>query len=226
MGKGEKEFLKAIRLNPDYPAAHDAYVYFLTARERYAEAGIEIEKAFALDPASPFIQTDKGFALYYAGHYDRAISALKDVQLRYPTFPLSWIWLGRAYQEKKKFPECQNAYRMALIKDSVWPVALAASGFVYGITGQHAEAEMRLQQMTDLMKRRYVTPYGMALVYAGLKNKDKTFEWLNQAYSQRTNWLVWLKQDPRWSFIKNDPRYLALLQKIGLNSEKSPEKRD
>ncbi len=206
--------------------AYDAYVYYLTARERYAEAGVEIEKAFALDPASPFIQTDKGFALYYAGHYDRAISALKDVQIRYPAFPLSWIWLGRAYQEKKNYPECLNAYRMALIKDSVWPVALAASGFVYGITGQYAEAEMRLKQMTDLTKRRYVTPYAIALVYAGLKDKDKTFEWLNQAYSQRTNWLVWLKQDPRWGFIKNDPRYISLLQKIGLNSETPPEKRN
>jgi predicted Zn-dependent protease len=119
--KAENEFLTAIRLNPGYPIAHDANVYLLTARERYAEASVELEKAMSLDPSSAFIQTDKGFSLYYAGHYDRAIAALKDVHIRYPAFPLSWIWLGRAYEEKKNYPESINAYQMALKKDTYEP---------------------------------------------------------------------------------------------------------
>ncbi len=224
--KAEREFLKAIQINPEYPLAHDAYVYFLTARERFAEAGVEMEKAYSLDPASAFIQTDRGFALYYAGHYERAIPVLKDVLVRYPTFPLAYLWLGRSYQEKKNYPESIGAYKMALIKDSVWPVALAASGFVYGLTGQYAEAEKILEQMAALKNRRYVTPYAIALLYAGMKNKDKTLEWLNQAFTERTNWMVWLKLDPRWAFIKNDQRYISLIQKMGLNPEETPEKRD
>lgn len=100
-GKAENEFLHAIQLNPDYPLAHDAYVYLLTARERYAEASLEMEKALNLDPSSAYIQTDKGFSLYYARHYNQAIAALMDVHIRYPEYPLSWLWLGRAYQEKK-----------------------------------------------------------------------------------------------------------------------------
>lgn len=222
----EKEFLTAIRMNPDYPLAHDAYVYFLTARERYAEAGVQIEKAYSLDPASAFIQTDQGFALYYAGHYDRAISVLKEVLVRYPAFPLACLWLGRSYQEKKNYPEAIHAYQMALKKDSAWPVAQAAIGFIYGETGHQVEAEKRLKQMTELMDRRYVTPYGMALLYAGMKNKDKTFFWLNRAYAERANWLVWLKQDPRWAYIKNDPRYIALQKKIGIIQETVPLSKD
>ncbi len=224
--KAEEEFLTAIRLKPEYPLAHDAYAYFLTARERYAEAAVEIEKAYMLDPASAFIQTDRGFTLFYAGQYDRAIPVLKEVLIRYPRFPLAWLWLGRTYQEKKMFPESITAFGMAMNKDSAWPVALAARGFVYGISGQRAEAEKRLKQMTDLMKHRYVTPYAIALVYAGMKNKDKTFEWLNRAYTERTNWLVWLKQDPRWVYLKNDLRYLSLLQKIGLSPETPSIRKD
>ena len=223
--KAEREFLTAIRLNPEYPLAHDAYVYFLTARERFAEAGVQMEKASSLDPASAFIQTDRGFALYYAGYYDRAIPVLKDVLVRHPGFPLAYLWLGRSYQEKKNYPESLGAYKMALSKDSVWPVALAAGGFVYGLSGQHAEAEKTLNRMKALMSRRYVTPYAIALLYAGMKDKNKTLEWLNRAFSERTNWMVWLKLDPRWAFIKNDPGFISLIQKMGLNRE-TPVKRD
>lgn len=133
-------------------------------------------------------------------------------------------WKGLSGE--KKYSECLIAYQKSLVKDPSWPVAVAATGFVFGITGQKAEAEKRLQQMKELMKTRYVTPYAMALVYASLRNKDKTFEFLNRAYAQRSHWLVWLKQDPRWAYIKTDPRYLALIQKIGLNSTNIPLKRD
>jgi hypothetical protein len=95
-------------------------------------------------------------------------------------------------------------------------VAYAAIGNVYGIMGQTAYSKKILDTMYALAGARYVTPYGIALVYAGSGDIENTFKNLDKAFSDRANWLVWLKQDPRWTIVSGDRRYDVLIRKIGL----------
>jgi len=212
----ELTFLTAIRLNPHYVQAFDSYGYYLTAMGRFPEARQAFQKALELDPLSPAVATDMGFNLYYSRSYTQAVSTLRSALEINRRSPLAHLWLGRSYQEQKRYKEAIEEYTHTLngIKD--WPVALAAIGYVYGISGQKVMAEKTLADMKTLARSKYVTPYGIALIYASLNEKDQAFEWLNKAYEERSNWLVWLKLDPRWAPVSHDKRYDALVKKIGL----------
>ena len=222
----ETEFLKAIRLNKNYALAYDSYGYYLTSRERFPESRVAIEKALQLDPLSAFINTDIGFNLCYTQKYDRAIESLKATLELYPTFPLAHLWLGRAYQEQKMYKESILQFQQALKSNPNWPVALAAIGYVYGISGQRQEAMNVLGKMYSIADSIFVTPYGMALIYAGMDDRENAFKWLDKAYENKSHWLVWLKLDPRWTVLHSDKRFAVLINKMGLGNNISPSKRN
>ena len=95
---------------------------------------------------------------------------------------------------------------------------VAGMGNIYGIAGQKAEAEKTLDSLHQMSSKKYVTPYGVALVYAGLGETDKVFEYLEKAYDDRSNWLIWLKLDPRWDSVRSDKRFTELVRRVGLPS--------
>jgi hypothetical protein len=97
-----------------------------------------------------------------------------------------------------------------------WPIALSVLGNVYGVSGDKASAQKILDTLAELSSKKFVSSYGVATVYTGLGEKDKAFQWLNKAYDERSNWLVWLKADPRWAPLKTDKRYTALVNRVGL----------
>jgi adenylate cyclase len=212
----EQEFRIAISLNPNYEIAYDYYGYYLTAMKRYDEAKVILQKAAALDPLSVHISTDMGFSFYYSGDYDLATKKLQSTLLMDPKYMLAHLWLGRTYQAKKIYPEAINEYKTALAAAVNWPVALAAIGNVYGISGDKQAAQRVLDTLSALSARKYVTSYGVALVYAGLDQKDQAFSSLNKAFEERSNWLVWLKTDPRLASLRLDKRYAQLVNNIGL----------
>ena len=211
-------------MNPHYAPAYDSYAYLLTARERFSEAKMAMDKALQLDPLSPQINTDKGFSLFYTKEYDQAMMVLRNSLAIEPRNALAHIWLGRVYQEKKMYKDAIGEYEKTLIGIKDWPVALAAIGYVYGIIGQKPEAEKMLIRLREVSGSRYVTPYGVALIYASINDRDKTFEYLDKAFEEKSNWLVWLKQDPRWVVVSDDPRYQNLVAKVGLLKKNPPVK--
>jgi TolB-like protein/Tfp pilus assembly protein PilF len=212
----ETHFKEAIKLNPNYATAHHWYSVYLTASERHPEALAEIQRAQELDPLSLIIATDIGFESYYSGQYDQAIKQLQFVLEMKPDFPLAHLWLGRAYQEKAMYDEAVAEYQKAEAALQNWVPAKAAIGNAYGLWGKKAKAQRVLDELNELAKQRYVTPYGTALVYAGLGEKDQAFAALDEAYRQRSHWLVWLKLDPRWAQLRTDPRFAELVRRIGL----------
>lgn len=212
----EEGFRKAISLNPNYALAYDWYGYYLTSMKRYDEARAALDKAAELDPLSIAIKTDIGFSTYYNGQYDSAIKLLNDALQMNPVFPLAKLWMGRCYQAKKMYPEAIAEFRDAIKASSQWPVAYAQIGSVYGVAGNKEGALQILDTLSALAKNEYVTSYGVALVYAGLDNKEEAFHWLNKAYDERTNWLVWLNTDPRWVLMRPDKRFTELVAKVGL----------
>lgn len=97
-----------------------------------------------------------------------------------------------------------------------WPVSLAARGFVAAVSGSTEEAQAILATLQRQRRSRFVTSYGMALVHAGLGCGDEAFHWLDEAFKERSSWLVWLRLDPRWSALRGDRRFVALVSRLRL----------
>jgi TolB-like protein/Tfp pilus assembly protein PilF len=214
--ESEMEFKRAIELNPNYATAHEWYSYYLLAMGRMEQAWTEVNRARELDPLSVVISTDVGFNYFYRHDYDGAISQLRQTLAVSPKFPLAHLWLGRAYQQKKMYAEAIDEFNKTDEALPGWVVTLAGTGNAYGESGHQAEAKQVLIRLDQMSRGKYVTPYGVALVYAGLDDKDQAFAWLNKAYEGRNHWLVWLNRDPRWDGLRSDPRFADLKKRIGL----------
>jgi len=210
----EAEFRQAVALNPNYAAAHDWYSYFLTAVGRPEEALVEIRRAQEIDPLSLVISTDIGFQLYYQKRYDEAISQLRKTLQMNPKFPLAHLWLGRAYQQKQMYEEAIAEYRETDAALPDWVVTLAAIGNVEGVAGKRRAARDILAKLNTLAQKKYVTPYGVALVYDGLGEKDQALSWLDKALDDRSHWLVWIRLDPRWDAIRDEPRFKRIVSRV------------
>jgi TolB-like protein len=214
--EAENEFKKAIELNPNYATAHDWYSYYLVAMGRFDDAWKEASRAHELDPLSVTISTDLGFNYFYRHDYDQAIGQLRSTLSVSPHFPLAHLWLGRAYQQKKMYSEAIDEFNKTDAALPGWVVTIAGMGNAYGEWGHRADAEQILASLDEMTRSKYVTPYGIALVYAGLGDKNQAFIWLNKALEGRSHWLVWLNRDPRWEGLRSDPRFAALAKRVGL----------
>ena len=212
----EREFRHAISLNPNYPTAHHWYSVYLTAMQRFEEASQEIRRAQQLDPTSLVINTDIGFELYYARRYDEALRQLQTVLDMNKEFPLAHLWLGRVYQQKRMYNDALEEFKNTERGVSGWVVAIAAAGNAYALSGDADEARALLKQLDELSRSKYVTPYGEALIWAGLGDRNQAFSWLNKAIADRSHWLVWLKIDPRRDAIRSDARLDELVRRVGL----------
>ncbi|MGZ6081692.1 MAG: tetratricopeptide repeat protein, partial [Myxococcaceae bacterium] len=167
------------------------------------------------DPLSAAIATDVGFELFYAGKVEPAIVQLRDVLRTSPAFLLAHLWLGRVLEARGDTPAALAEYTEVERGQPDWPVTLAAMGHLFGTSGRSEQARGMLVRMQRLASSRYVTPYGIALVHAGLGQTDEAFLWLSRAVDERSHWLVWLSLDPRFEDLRGDPRFPALLQRMG-----------
>jgi serine/threonine protein kinase/Flp pilus assembly protein TadD len=214
--QAEREFRRAVELNPNAPLAHEWYAYLLTAMERPEEARAEIDRGQKLDPLSVAINTDMAFTYYYSGHPEEAIRFAKTALEMNPKFPIAHFWLGRIYTSQGHYEEALAEFTAVGALRS-WQPTMAALGFLYGVWGKHAEARKILDEFGALAKQnRYLSSYAVALVYVGLGNRPMTFAELERAYAERSHWLVWLKLDPRWDSVRADPRFKDLVRRVGL----------
>ncbi len=212
----EKEFRRAIELNPSNALGHQWYAYLLMATGRPKESLAEVDVAKRLDPLSVPIHTDQAYMLYY----DRQIAAaLKQVGMALemdPKFPIGHFWLGRIYTMQGKFADAEAEFEK--IGDlRTWAPAMAAMGFLYGKWGKPEKAGRILEEFSEMAKEgKYTSPYAIAVVSAGLGDKEQALAYLDKAYSERSNWLVWLNNDPRWDIVRAEPRFKELVRKVGL----------
>lgn len=209
-----QEFVRAIELNPNDPVSHQWYAVYLLASGYPDRAFDEIQRAHRLDPLSLAINTDIGFHHYYNGRYVEAASQLQSVLDMNSDFLLAHLWLARTLLEMRRFDAALAETAVAEGKARDWPVLVAARGFTYAMAGRAEEAQAVLREMDALAKQRFVTAYGIALVHAGLWHKDEAFSWLDRAFEERSHWLVWLRLDPRWTSLRDDPRFAKLIEKI------------
>ena len=213
----EEGFQRAIALDPSYILAHHWYALCLTAIGKTNEAVTQMEKARELDPLSTRINADLGMAYLSAGKYDQAIAQEeKTLELNSKSSGARWI-RGMAYQQKKMYEQAIIDYRSALELSPGNPNYLAALGHVYASSGNTTAAHNILDTLFVGNKKEPVSPFFFALVYAGLNDKEKALEWLQQAYVEKSGSVRYLKMEPRLQNLRNETRYVALMQKIGLD---------
>jgi tetratricopeptide (TPR) repeat protein len=158
-----------------------------------------------------------GFLLHYSYEQDRAEEELRKALEMNPQFPLAHLFLGRVYQAKGLYEQAIAEYQ-ATGPLREWVPTVAGIGYVYGIQGKRQEALQVLSNLEARSKKEYVTAYAVALVHAALGDKDQAFAWLEKGVEERTHWLVWLKRDLRWEPIRSDPRFEALIKRVGFPS--------
>jgi tetratricopeptide (TPR) repeat protein len=130
-------------------------------------------------------------------------------------FPPAHLWLGRTYQELGRFDDAIAEFRNVEERIREWPVSMAARGYIAGVADRTDEARNILAEMEGLAARKFVTSYGVALVQAGLGQNEAAFASLNKAFDERSNWLVWLRLDPRWNGVRSDTRFVELVGRMG-----------
>jgi len=213
----EKEFKRALELNPRYATAHQWYGGYFETMGRYDEALAERKLAQELDPFSLVINFEAGLALYFARNYDQAIDQFQKTLELDPNFLPAHGSLAAAYEQKGMYDKATAEFKDLTFKGSEWRMGLAMLGHIYAVSGKKDEALAVLNQLKDGSSQEYVPANSIALVYAGLGDKDQAFAWLEKAYEERAFAISQgLKRDPRWDNLRSDPRYADLLRRIGL----------
>jgi tetratricopeptide (TPR) repeat protein len=213
--EAERGFLQAIKLQPSYAPAHQWYSSYLIALERFDEAIAEATRTQELEPLSFTASAHLGWILYLAGQNDRAIEqGTKILELDPNAFP-ALRYRGLAYEQKGMYREAIADFQKG-VKLSGSPLMLALLGHAYAAAGEKINAQNVLKDLMDLQERRYVSPYTIAAIYAGLGEKDQAFKWLEKAFEQGDIWLMNLKVDPVFKGLRSDPRYPDLLVRTRL----------
>ena len=219
----ESDFQQAIKLNPKYPTAHQWYASYLMQMGKFSRAKAEIEEAHKLDPLSPIITANHGLYSYYEHNYDDAIAVYKQGLKSDPDFWVARHYLALAYVQKGMYNESIAELR-TLIKAPAGPIpdkviesemeASSSLGFVYGMAGKTAEARDILAKLQALSQRRYISGIYFAIIYAGLKDKQHTVQYLNEAFQSRQPGLVLIRIDPMFEWLRSDPKFQEFVKRF------------
>jgi TolB-like protein/Tfp pilus assembly protein PilF len=214
----EREFKRGLELNPNYATGHFYFANYLLVRGQFQNALAEARHAKALDPVSLTAGSNTAMALYYGGQHDQAIAQCLQVLETDPTFARSYEDLGRAYWEKGMRREAIRAFKRAVTYSGRGSLYMAELAHAYAMSGRLEDAVTLLKELTELARKRYVSPYAFALVYTGMGNKDQAFAWLEKAYEERASALPFLKTNPTLATLRSDSRFQALVRRMNLES--------
>jgi TolB-like protein/Tfp pilus assembly protein PilF len=217
--EARKEFERALRLRPEYATAHQFYGYYLTAVGRLDDAIAERKKALELDPISPLLNSALGEAYYHARRFDVTIEQNKKALELDPSYAIALVNIGRAYEQMGMHPQAQAAFQRILTAAPEDPAILSLMGHEYAVSGDKANADKILATLTKLSSKKYVPAIYFAVIYAGLGRKDDAFRWLDRAYDERCEYLVYLGTEPLADPLRGDPRFAKLLSRIGMGPE-------
>jgi serine/threonine-protein kinase len=212
----EREFQRALELNPSNAAAHHSYSRLLVAMGRVDDALAEIERSAALDPVSPILKANTAMILYFGRRYDEAIEQLHGTLELDSSFDVAQWGLGLAYEQKGLYPQAITIMEKAVALSERDANALGSLGHLYAIAGRRRAAEQIIAELQEQAKSNYVSSYHVGLVYAGLGEPDQAMSWLRRAADERSTLLVYLRMDPRLATLHSDRRFQALTRQVGL----------
>jgi DNA-binding winged helix-turn-helix (wHTH) protein/TolB-like protein/Tfp pilus assembly protein PilF len=215
----EREFKRAIALNPNSADAHNRYGGYLMSMGRFDEGLTETIRAQDLDPLSPTVAGSLGYNYMVAHRYDDSIDQCKKAIELDPNAMWLHAILAWAYARKGMHSQAITEY------EKMGPARYAVSaenqliasglGWVYAIAGRRKDAVRIIEDFNTLSSGAHVDPYWVAAIYAGLRDKDRAFELLEKSYREH-GVMAFLTEDPFWEDLRSDPRYADLLRRIGL----------
>jgi eukaryotic-like serine/threonine-protein kinase len=212
----EREFKRAIQLNPNYPTARQWYGVFLSAMGRHDEAIFHRKRAQELDPTSLSINTGLGRAYYWARRYDEAIEQCREAHQLEPSYVDTHWSIGLCYEQKGMFEQAIAEFQDAVTLSNGRPTLLGALGHAYAKAGKLNDAQKKVDELNRASEQRYVSAYPIALIHVALGQKERAFEMLEKAYQERDEMITHLGVDPRLDELRGDPRFQDLLRRTGI----------
>jgi adenylate cyclase len=213
---GEREYRRAIGINPNYAEAHHQYGYLLAFQGRLDESLAEMRRASELDPLSADITVDVGLPLTFQAKYEAASEQFRKALELDPNFYLVHWALGWIDIEAGNFSAAIPEIEKARVTDSP-PFIAGWLGYTYAAAGERAKAEAMIAELNEMSSRRFVSPFCTAIIYLGLGDKQRALDGLEKAYEVRSQWLTFLKVDRMFDPLRSDPRFVALLKKVHLD---------
>ncbi len=210
----EKECRRAIELNPESADAHEAYAHLLSNIGRHSESLAEIERAKELDPLNLRINALEGQFLLHAGKIDNAISQLNGTIELEPNFWLAHLFMASAYIEKGKFAKAVDEASKAGELSGGSSHAASLRIFAYARSGKLTNAKTALGELKESAKEKYIPPYHLALSFHGFERRNETFENLELALEQQDPKMAFLKVEPKWNDLRDEPRFQAVMRHL------------
>jgi TolB-like protein/DNA-binding winged helix-turn-helix (wHTH) protein/Tfp pilus assembly protein PilF len=212
----EKEFRRAIELNPNYATAHHWYSEFLTFQGRFDDALAESDQARKLDPLSLIIAADHAATLYFARRYDPAIAEFRAVQAIEPDFPRAHLVMF-AYAERGMFAQASAELENWRRSDADDPWLLASEAYLAGRMGQEARAKAAMRKLEQVARYRPMDPTSILIgAYAATNDREKAIATLQRAYREHANAITQMKVDPIYDPLRGDKRFQQLLRRVHL----------
>src|SRR6266478_975954 len=207
-----KELDRAVELNPNLALAYDQYGWTFAEMGRHDDSIAAEKKALELDPLNSLFNTDLAFFFYWARRYDDAIAQVRKTLELDPNTGLAHHCLGWCMVLKGNLNGAKTEFQKAVTLDDL-PWYKASLGYAYAASGDRAKAEQVIRDLDELAKKQYVSPALRASVYLGLGEKGKAVDWIEKAYEDRDP-MLWWKTDQLYDSVRNEPRFLALMEKV------------
>ena len=213
----EMEYKRGLDSDPRYQPNRVCYAEYLSGLGRHDEALAQMRRAPEPDPTDVSCNVAVGELFYFAGHYDQAIQQCRKILDMDQNGAAAHFWLGLAYEQKGMYEEAIAELQEAnsLIQGGHSTVA-AALGHAYAVSGNKGKARELIEGLKEQSRRRHVSPYLIAIIYIGLGEKERAFEWLEREYNDRSGGFTHIKVDPRFDALRSDQRFGDLLMRAGL----------
>ena len=212
----EREFRRALELNPNGALVHAWYSNYLISRGRFDDAVREVRRAEELDPFSLVVVTNVGWTLSNARRSQEAILAYRRALALDATYVQARMRLGAELANVRQFSEAIAAHRQVVEMTRRSPAALASLAQTYAKAGKVGESQAVLAELLDVSRRIYVSPVNLYLTYFLLGDHDRGFASLDQAFRERSNGLVYLMVEPSLDGVRRDPRFVRVAEQVGL----------
>jgi serine/threonine-protein kinase len=214
--EAEQHFKKAIALNPSYATGHQWYASYLAAANRMNEAVAEGKTAHELEPFSLTIYSDYVRTLYYAGRLEEARREVQKLREMDQEFARAHYELGLILEEEGKLEEAIAEFKTALKSSPDNIFALTALGHSQALAGKRSDGQKVISRLQQLSKQQYVSPFHIAVVYAGLDERKLALDWLEKARQERFNLVPFIKVDPVLKNLRSEARFIELAKGLGL----------
>ena len=213
--ESEREFQRAVELNPGYATAHYWYaVWRLIPTGRFNKAKEAIQRARELDPLSLVVNAGMGWQFYFARDFERAMQELEKTLEIDENFVMAYDVASQALGQLRRYDDAVAAAQKSVSLSRRRSLSVGILGYAHSLSGDKDAARTALDELLALRRKQYVSAYDIAIVYAGLDEKENALHWLETACEERNGWLVFLKVEPRFDSLRPEERFTAIIERL------------